>query len=107
MSGLSPCRFACLLQSLNRSHPWALHSPADMAGQEAEGMIRAAFQAGHLAALRVFDTAPRTYDFPKGSRWASRQSCSRREHRQSCCRSARGSSRLEAAMEFLAGRVLC
>lgn len=33
-------------------------------------MVRAAFLAGHLAALRVFDNAPRTYDFPKGSRWA-------------------------------------
>ncbi|KAL4422971.1 hypothetical protein ABPG75_009168 [Micractinium tetrahymenae] len=39
----------------------------DMAKQEVEAMIRAAFLAGHLAALRVFDNAPRTYDFPKGS----------------------------------------
>lgn len=41
---------------------------ADFSRHELEALMRAAFQAGHTAALGVFDSAPHSYVFPFGSR---------------------------------------
>ena len=49
---------------------WPLHT--DMSRSEVEQVVRAAFLAGHLAALCVFDDAPPTYIYPLGSRCGSR-----------------------------------
>lgn len=46
--------------------------PADLSAAEGEALLHAAFQAGHAAALRVWDTAPRHYTFPLGSRHEQR-----------------------------------